>query len=207
MDESIRAFIAIEVGDEVRRSLKRLQERLRYCGATVSWVRPENIHLTLVFLGDVWPRQVGAIAESMDRIAAATPAFRFEVEGLGFFGSDRSPRVLWAGVEEPAGLLAGLHPPLLESARQVGVQVEMRAFNPHVTFGRVRSRRNVDALTAEVASAKNTRHGNVAVGRVVLIKSRLGPEGARYSIEHESPLKGAPAHGGEIDEEREHGGS
>ena len=100
-DDVIRSFIAIEISDEVRVGLRALQQNLKKVGARVGWVAPENIHLTVVFLGDVFRSQVERLANVLDDAAAQTNAFRYEVAGSGFFGSPRSPRVIWAGLNAP----------------------------------------------------------------------------------------------------------
>jgi 2'-5' RNA ligase len=189
-DNVIRAFIALEINEDVRRSLGALQAELKESGAQVSWVRPENIHLTLVFLGNVFEALVGPLSRRLDAIAAEISGFSLQVSGTGTFGSKRHPRVVWAGIEGVPPELEELHGKVAAAVRELDVPLENRPFRAHLTLGRVRSSRNVDALTSAVTSAKNTRHGAVDVRRVLLMRSRLDPQGAQYSILHESALKG-----------------
>jgi RNA 2',3'-cyclic 3'-phosphodiesterase len=190
-DDVIRAFIAVEISDEVREGLKALQQELKKAGARVGWVAPENIHLTLVFLGDVFRSQVETLALALDAAAAETASFRYEVAGSGFFGSPRSPRVIWVGVNEQDNAVTGFQAWIVTRVRELGLKTEERPFHPHLTLGRVRTRDRVDELTSLLASAKSTTFGLVEVHRLLLMQSHLEHQGVRYSVLHQSALKGA----------------
>jgi 2'-5' RNA ligase len=190
-DDVIRAFIAIEISDEVREGLKALQQDLKRTGARVGWVAPENIHLTLVFLGDVFRSQVEPLANVLDVVAAEIVPFRYEVAGSGFFGSLRSPRVIWVGVNEQGNAVTEIQARAVAAVREVGLKTEDRPFHPHLTLGRIRSAGRVEELTSLLASAKSTTFGSVEVRRLLLMQSHLEHQGVRYSVLHESALKGA----------------
>ena len=190
-DDVIRSFIAVEISDGVRDGLKALQQDLKEAGARVGWVAPENIHLTLVFLGDIFRSQVQPLANALDEVAAQLRAFRCEVAGTGFFGSPRSPRVIWVGVNEQGNAVAELQLRAVAAVRGLGLKTEDRPFHPHLTLGRVRTRDRVDELTSRLASAKSTTFGSVEVRRLLLMQSHLEHQGVRYSVLHESALKGA----------------
>jgi 2'-5' RNA ligase len=192
----LRLFVAVEIPGAVRAALAAAQARLRAGDARVGWVPPENIHLTLAFLGDTFQARVPALQAALDRAVSGFASFSVEVRGLGAFGAPRSPRVIWAGLEDASGLLAGLHAALAERLTEAGVVLEARPFHAHLTLGRVRSRRGSDALTAAMASDKDTPFGALPVKQVLLMRSRLEARGAEYSILHSSPLKGAGHHGG-----------
>lgn len=189
-DAVIRCFIAVEISEEVRAGLAALQGDLKKTGARVGWVAPQNIHLTLVFLGDVFSAQVPVLAGRLDAIAAEVPPFGYAVTGAGYFGSARSPRVLWAGVEEEP-VLERLQRRVGQVARELGFRLEDRPFRPHLTLGRVRARVRADELTSALASANNTAFGSVSVERLLLMQSHLEHQGVRYSVLHASALKGA----------------
>jgi 2'-5' RNA ligase len=186
----VRAFVAIEVNEEVRAALTDTQRKLKKSDAHVSWVKAENIHLSLAFLGDIFPRQVKGMSESLDEIGETCGSFAMEVAGVGSFGAAQKPRVIWAGIEEPPEELIEIQGYVATAAEGLGIPVDKRPFRPHITLGRVRSGRNVDALTSAMASVKNTRHGSVEVRRILLMRSVLKPQGAEYSILHETALKG-----------------
>lgn len=188
--EVLRTFVALEIGEDVRASLRAAQERLKAAGASVSWVPVGNIHLTLVFLGHIFESRVAALAEGLDQVAGKFEPFAFEVTGLGVFGSARHPRVIWAGVQAPP-VLEALQREVAGVATSLGIALDDRPFRPHLTLGRVRGPQNLGALTSAFAAIKNTPHGSVRVGRLLLMRSQLDPRGARYSVLHESRLKGA----------------
>ena len=187
----VRVFLAIELSDAVRDELTRAQRPLKALPVRVSWVRPENLHLTVLFLGEIVPSRVATVATILDDACAAHPPFSFEVTGLGTFGSPRRPRVIWAGVPDPPDALRGLQQALRTDLRVAGIDVEIRAFRPHLTLGRVRGPQGEPQLTSAVASANNTRFGEVSVQRVQVMQSQLDASGARYAILRESGLKGS----------------
>jgi len=194
-DEVLRVFVALPLQEEVREALGACERDLKRSGAHVGWVKPENIHLTLSFLGDTFRARVPEIATVMDHAAGSSPPIRFEVRGLGWFGSPKSPRVVWAGVREEGGALPRLQQAVAEGVAQLGFAPESRSFTPHVTLGRVRSSRGVRELTSRIASANNTPFGWVSVDRMVLMRSQLESHGARYTVLHEAHLKGTAAYG------------
>ncbi len=186
----VRAFVAIEVDEDVRAALTDTQRKLKKSDAHVSWVKAEHIHLSLAFLGDIFPRQVQGMGKALDEIGGLCGPFTMDVGGVGSFGSPRKPRVIWAGIEAPPQGLIEMQEVVAAAAEEFGIPVDKRPFRPHITLGRVRSGRNVDALTSAMASVKNTRHGSVAVRRILLMRSVLKSQGAEYSILHETALKG-----------------
>ena len=133
-------------------------------------------------------------AKVVEEVAPLYPAFELYAEGAGAFGSARNPRVIWAGFREVPAALVEMHGLLAQGFRDLGFDVERRAFKAHVTLGRVRSARQVDALTSAMASFKNADFGPVPVSRVRIMRSDLGPQGARYTVLHEVMLKGAAEH-------------
>ncbi len=190
-DEVWRLFVGIRLDPEIRTSLARAQDRLRRAGARVSWVRPENLHLTLAFLGDTYAERLSDLAAALDGAAAAIAPFTLDVGGLGSFGRPRSPRVVWAGIAGPPPALTTLHPRIAAALRACGVPLEARPFAAHVTLGRVRSARGAEALTSALGSPMNPPPGGrLAVDRADLMRSKLGPQGPIYTVLHESRLKG-----------------
>ena len=188
---TLRMFLALPVPEPVRAALAGAQDALRRADARVSWVPPENLHVTLIFLGDVVTRRVAAVQGVVAEAVPLFPAFELHARGVGAFGSPRSPRVIWAGFEQTPGTLVELHGLLAEGFRGIGFDVERRPFKAHVTLGRVRSAPRAGALTSAMASVNNADFGPVPVRRVQMMRSDLGPQGARYTVLHEVMLKGA----------------
>lgn len=195
--EVIRVFIAVNVGNDIREFLVRRQQRLMNLSARVSWTRPESMHLTLAFLGEIDDIRCAGLAGSLDDVAADVRPFRFEVRGEGLFGPEKAPRVVWAGVADEEGGLATLHRGVNGALDSLGFPTEDRPFRPHLTLGRVRSRRGVAELTSTVASDNNSPLGWVQVEHLLLMRSQLHPQGAQYSVIHKSPLKGVEIDGHE----------
>lgn len=185
-----RCFYAVEIGDEARAAVGRAQAKLQVPGAVLGLPQPADIHLTLVFLGNVFANQVPAYADLLDRAVAGVAPFRYAVRGVGTFGPPRTPRVVWAGVTAPPAL-ALLQGRLAEGAQALGVPPQDREFRPHVTLARVKACRKPAALTTAVSSLKNAQFGDVLVQRALLVRSHLDRPDARYTILHASPLKGS----------------
>lgn len=177
----MRLFLALNLPGDVRGALHEATAPLR--GAVprgVSWVRPEGLHLTLKFLGDVDDARVATIAAALRGVAAAHAAVRLVVAGVGAFPSLARPRVVWAGVEATPRLELLQHD--VEAAcAALGFEVEGRAFRPHVTLGRVRPGSSVEALRALAAAASTaTPCADVVVPTLDLMASTLMPGGARH---------------------------
>jgi len=190
-----RTFIAIELDEELKGHLQRLQGRLReeMPPRSVRWVRPEGIHLTLKFLGDTPVSRVGAVQAALARAAALARTFRFEVGGLGCFPHSRRPRVVWVGLHEPTGSLADLHRAIEDQVSPLGFPSEKRAFHPHLTLGRVQrwaSKSEVRRIGEIVARSALGTLDEMTVERVCYIKSDLRPSGAVYTTLYAATLGG-----------------
>jgi 2'-5' RNA ligase len=191
----VRLFFAAELRESVRALLLSVSRELSSCGADVRWTRPEGMHLTLAFLGEVPPAGLDALRRAGEGAAAAVPPYRLALRGLGAFPAWDLPRVLWAGlsagVEESSRLAAALRSKL----REAGFPLEERSFMPHVTLGRLRSSRN-SPLLAEAARAWDAPErwagAESEVAGFALIESRLSGEGPIYGEVAKFRL-GAPA--------------
>ncbi|MFO0844501.1 MAG: RNA 2',3'-cyclic phosphodiesterase [Gemmataceae bacterium] len=105
----LRTFLAVEVTPSIRDRLGELQETLARSADAVKWVEGENLHVTLIFLGDVDERDVTDVCRAVSKVCAAVPAFSMSVEGVGTFGNPRRPRTIWAGVGRGAAELVAMH--------------------------------------------------------------------------------------------------
>lgn len=184
----MRAFVAVPVGEATRGVLVRLQEALRRSDADVRWVKPEGIHLTLKFLGEVADEAAGRFGELLAAEAPRWPRMSLEVEGAGTFPERGTPRVVWAGCRGDLAKLAGLAQAVERAAEQIGVPREGKPFVAHLTIGRVKSDRNAKRLLAEVANQRKVPIGREDVTRFVLYRSTLMPEGPVYEEVAEFPL-------------------
>jgi 2'-5' RNA ligase len=193
--DDLRAFIAIELAPEILRRLGALQARLReeVPEGLVRWVKPEGIHLTLQFLGDVPAVRIEGTAEAMRQVCMAHAPFPFAVGGMGCFPDVRRPRVVWVGVEEPDGALVGLQHAIVQAMKPFGFAPEKRPFSAHLTLGRVREGRPaaLQALGARVAQG-GPEIGRQTAVEVHLIRSDLRPSGAAYTTLAVAPLSRTP---------------
>ena len=175
----MRLFVALELSDAVRMTVRELLDRLQRARADVRWVRPEGMHLTLKFIGEVPEEKVAPIKRALAQAASAKPvamAFR----GLGYFPNERRPRVLWIGIEASENL-AELAAQLEAALEPLGIARENRPFVPHLTLGRFKSAKRLAQLQEEVAALPSTEFGRIEAGEFFLFQSKLSPKGAEYS--------------------------
>jgi 2'-5' RNA ligase len=184
--ETIRAFIAIPLPHPLLDKLSALQRQLesQIPPRSVRWVRAEGIHLTLKFLGDTPTEKLPDIKRALTAVARHAPACTFTVGELGCFPNPRRPRVVWVGVQEPAGRLAALQDAIEEVMAPLGYPPEGRGFTPHLTLGRVRrgARRDEVSRVGEVVAGKTGEPlAEVSADHFALIRSMLKPTGAEYT--------------------------
>ncbi len=191
-DAVLRVFVAVPIPEEVRAALAQEVARLQHSGARVGWVAPANLHVTLLFLGDVFGAQIPDLAAALDAVASAHPPFTLRAAGLGYFGSPPAPRVLWAGLSGPVHQLAALYDDLDVRVHALGLRTEERPFHPHVTLGRVRPGRRADlsALAKALEQADRAPYGFVPVDQIDLMQSHLESQGVRYTPLHAANLSG-----------------
>jgi 2'-5' RNA ligase len=179
----LRTFIAIDLGKPIRDRLVTLQERLAQSGAPVKWVEIENLHVTLLFLGEVDERDVPAVCGAVAGVCKENAPFSLSVESVGSFPNTRRPRTLWvgigAGAQEVCALHDGLEPPLLDLGCY---RREERRYTPHITIGRVKTERPSDTLATALAKHAAWQAGEVFVREVLVLSSELTPKGPIYTV-------------------------
>ena len=173
-------FVAVHLTDEIRARLASVQERLRRAQADVSWVKPDNLHITLKFLGEVEPKRLDRIRTALTEVAQGVAPFSLEVAGMGAFGG-RVPRVVWVGAQAGSAQLTELARRVEDSLGRVGFPKEKRGFTAHFTLGRVRSPRNVESLLAALREEPAEGFGAAPVGWFSLMQSELNPSGSIYT--------------------------
>jgi 2'-5' RNA ligase len=177
----MRTFIAIEIPAEIKTALSGLQTELRRAGADVSWTKPENIHLTLKFLGEIEEKLVGEIERVCVEISAQFQPFALDLNRTGVFPNARQPRVLWAGLSGEIEKAVEIQRRLDERLMTIGFDREEKSFRPHLTIGRVKSNRKTRELLAMADSYQLPRLA-FGVKEMVVMKSELHPAGARYTV-------------------------
>jgi 2'-5' RNA ligase len=180
----VRAFVAIELPAHVRETLAGLARSLESENIEgLRTVRPEAIHLTLRFLGDVPASRIASIEAALRGAVEDQPGFSLELSGVGVFPERGAPRVLWAGLAGDLAGLATLHTRVEETLEPLGFPAERRLFHPHLTVARIRDRApSTDRLRARdaLSSADIGRTGPMRVEAVSLMQSILRREGAEY---------------------------
>jgi 2'-5' RNA ligase len=197
----MRTFLGIGLPAGVREKIAAATAPLRGLRAPVAWTEPKNLHITLVFLGDISPERVAVVERSVRLVASGTGPFSLTAEGGGAFPGTRNPRVLWVGILEPLELVRQLQQNMGNALSGAGFPREDRPFHPHITVGRTRG-----ALPpawgerfVQVLSGKG--FGVVPVTSFTLYESRLGPGGAAYAPIRDFRLAGSGER--EIREEKE----
>ncbi|MBI5194770.1 MAG: RNA 2',3'-cyclic phosphodiesterase [Nitrospirae bacterium] len=178
--KGIRCFIAIELSHEIKSALRSLQDKFKKFGADVRWVHPDNIHLTLKFLGSVNEKDTLKVINSMTDVCKKYPAFILEIKGIGIFPNINSPRVLWVGAEGD-GILKGLQKDIEHGMEKIGVEQKDRKFTAHLTLGRFRSLTGKENLLKQIKLHENDSFGAIDIKSLSLMNSELHPSGSRYT--------------------------
>ena len=184
----MRAFVAIVIDSEIKASLIDLVRRLRNRGEGVGWVRPEAVHLTLKFLGEVSDDQARAAGRGLEEIASRHEIFPLSVKGTGVFppGASR-PRILWAGID-PSPSLMGFQEDVESTLEKAGFPREAKAFHPHLTLGRVKKPVGLGRILELFKEHRDSEFGVMTADTVTLFESRLHPSGAQYAVLREVRL-------------------
>jgi 2'-5' RNA ligase len=189
----LRSFVAVEIPTEIQSALARSTAPLQRAlpKPLIRWVAPQNVHLTLKFLGDISPANLELLAEALKTEAVAHETFNISVGGLGAFPTSGRARVLWIGLEAPAALSTLLRGIEAITAK-LGYASQDRPFSPHLTIGRVRQ--NVSGLDFQHirAALEGTIIGALGTFRVDalnIFKSDLQPGGPVYTRLYTLPMK------------------
>ena len=178
----MRLFIAIDLNEAARDAIAAEQARLKKAigdRSSLKWVRDEQTHLTLVFLGEVSDDGAPRVIETIERPLARSP-FDASFEGIGMFPPHGAPRVLWVGVAAGAQEMIAVQRELAGRVRQLGITLEDRPFHPHLTLARWRESGAADRRrVGEAASA--TTIARIHVDHATLYRSRLSPSGSTYT--------------------------
>ena len=180
MQGTIRTFLAFDIEDQtIIRRIIQAQKMLVNTGADLKIVNPQNIHLTIRFLGDVYSPMIDQIHEEMKKLVFSP--FQIEIKGIGAFPKPAYPRVVWAGIRNGAKELKNVFEQLEPRLRDLGFQSDNKGFSSHLTIARVRSGRNKAKLAELINELMDYDFGTVKSGKFKLIKSDLTPKGPIYT--------------------------
>jgi len=181
MSNIIRTFIAIELPEKIIYTISKVQEEIKSYGLKIRWVRPENIHLTLKFLGDIKTADTEKVARAVSESATGYPALSLAVKGIGVFPGIKKPRVLWLGISKQLDLLTALQKTLDEKLEAMGFPKEKRPFRGHLTLGRIKSVIDPKTLHDVLKEFIQFESESFFADKIILYKSDLKPNGAVYT--------------------------
>jgi 2'-5' RNA ligase len=187
MAKMLRTFIAVEISDAIRQRALKLQRVLGEGLASVKWVEPENIHMTLQFLGNVPDIEVPKVCRLARESVADTARFTLTVSGAGSFPNAQRPRTLWLGVTEGAELMTRIYEALEQRLTPLGYRHEERRFTPHLTIGRVRD--SSPQLADRLAEYSDWNGGSMEVKEITVMSSELTSDGPHYTTLGRAPLR------------------
>ena len=194
MTDNIRAFLAIRLPDDVTAALGHLTDQMAQARVGgLKPVRPENMHLTLKFFGNINARQVESIVDTVTHTAESIRPFTLRLGNVGAYPNNRSPRVLWVGLDGDVAPLQDTHRRIESALGQIAIKPDSREFRPHLTIARIRDRtpHNERRRAAEALFSAEFRSGlSVPVNRLRLMRSILQPEGPQYTSLAEIPMGG-----------------
>ncbi|MBI4445448.1 MAG: RNA 2',3'-cyclic phosphodiesterase [Acidobacteria bacterium] len=192
MKERIRSFVAVALPEELLQRLAELSSQLRRLRLDGSFPRPESIHLTLKFLGEVERKSLSRIEDGLQQCVSDICPFELIPGALGAFPDLKHPRVVWMGFQ-PSPSLQHLHERVEKALTREGFAAENREFRPHLTLARLKSSRNVAGFQNFLREhTSERRQGVVPVAEIKLYQSTLKPEGAQYHVLASFPLRGKP---------------
>jgi len=177
---TMRTFIALELGDALTAQLDRVMRRLARQATQSRWVRPDSLHLTLAFLGEIPDDLVPRVGDALAHGATRHPPHLLRIQGGGTFGSLECPKVLWVGVRGARETLVALQRALVRELALLGLAPDHALFTPHVTLARAKSPRGDPALSRSVDLLRDMDFGELAVREVVLFSSHTDHEGMHY---------------------------
>lgn len=181
-DKPIRAFLAVEIPHHIKSGIRDIQKRLAPRIQDIRWVRPEGIHLTLKFFGNISEEDIPCISRIVEGKTANIIPITLRVHAIGVFPQPDRPRVLWMGLNGDTDRLSTLQSDIESALLECGCQRENRRFTPHLTLGRVKSQKKMFTETRDIMDERAKYGvGQFEARGLTLFKSELKPEGALYS--------------------------
>ena len=181
MADTIRAFVALTLPADIIEHAAGLQSALQAQGLRLRWVKPQNLHLTLKFLGDIPAADAGHVGQAVQRASQGTTPLALTVQGMGVFPGVKRPRVLWIGLGGRVEALQSLCVKIEDELADLGFAREKRGFKAHLTLARFKAPVAPNALLQAFEELGNYAPRPFAAKRMVLYKSDLRPQGAIYT--------------------------
>lgn len=185
---NVRTFIALELDDKIQQQLKTIQDSLKKTNADVAWVHPKNIHLTLLFIGNVDSESLQNLRQTIKQAIQGIPSFKFQPNQYGWFPNKANPRVLWIGVDLGKKCLERITQALSKHVASFCDKTQKEHFSAHITIGRVRSNKNIAQLFSKLNEMDFDFTEKQKISHITLFKSQLTSSGPEYTIIERFPL-------------------
>jgi 2'-5' RNA ligase len=182
----VRLFVAIDLPPQIRSALAEFVKQLHAIAPQAKWVRTENLHVTLKFLGWADEVKLPALENMLNTVRSANPV-SLEFRGLGFFPNQQRPRVFWVAMQSSANLQT-IAADIDHAAHKLGFPLDDRPFTPHLTLARFEPPRMPPKLTSAAAENASRDFGSFSTAEFRLIESRLKPAGAEYTTLRSFPF-------------------
>ena len=187
----IRSFVAFDLSPEIGKIMARVSEELRKSSLDVRWVKVENIHLTVVFMGNINEANITPIGDVVQEVCLSSGPFDVSLKGLGSFPNPKNPRVLWIGLDGDLERMALFRDDLQKRLTPFGIKEETRRFKPHLTLGRFRRYKRGDPQLNEIIRRYNDLTDSFfSLKELSMFRSDLKPGGAEYTKLKAWPLAG-----------------
>ena len=176
-----RVFLAIDIDDRAREQLARLANRLAACPGKINWVAPQNLHVTMNFIGAIDDGMLGELTAAVASSTGRCQPFDFGLRGVVCIPPERRLRMLWVGVEQADEILSELHHSLTDELSALGLAGDEKKFVPHVTLARIKFTKDPEAIRIATGEYAQTDFGTCLADRVTIYASTLTPQGAIYT--------------------------
>jgi 2'-5' RNA ligase len=186
----MRCFIAIPIPNEIHHELSRIQSQLKETEPDIKWGNPENIHLTLKFLGEIGQTKARIISQQLKGLTNKHSCFDASIGRPGAFPTLSNPRVIWLDINKNGDKINNLQQEIEEKLQSLGFEKETRPFHPHLTLGRVRSKKNIQKLAEKLKALPLPQFNPVTIDKIIFFQSILKPAGAEYTVLDEFKLQG-----------------
>ena len=181
MSDTIRAFIAFKLPENIISSIRKIQEDIKSYAFKVRWVKPENIHLTLKFLGDINSTDIEKVSETIINTVNGHTPVSLAVKGTGVFPGIKRPRVIWVGLTGQIEKLAGMQKDIEENLEELGFPREKRPFRGHLTLGRIKGKIDPKKLMDTMKKFEKFESELFIADKIFLFKSDLKSTGSVYT--------------------------
>jgi len=190
-EKNIRAFLAIELPEDILQAISRLQEKLkREISGRISWTRPQGQHLTLKFFGDISVEDVKKICSAVQNRIVSGQSLNLKIEKLGVFPDARRPQVIWCGVTGDVEKLTTLQKQLDSDFAGISLPPEDRPFQAHLTLARIKDSHGLAGINEALTKYSSFAAGEFSGKELILFQSKLSPQGAIYTKLAEFALSG-----------------